>query len=518
MRYQLALCLSSWMLTLCPLLAGVSAGRTDATERPNVLWLISDDHAAYVTGCYGNPLVHTPHLDRLAETGVRFDRAYCNSPVCSASRAAFITGMYPRSVGVTVLSTPLPASAITLGEVLREAGYDTAWYGKTHFNSGLKHGFDVVLGVGDWRRWLREQGREVDDTSPDVLPPWKPFRDPARLWINGVYLPFGLPDKLMWDTWFARQGVDFITQHRERPWCCVVSLTTPHSPFRFPLEFRDRHDPARFEVPEIGPEDDWQIPEVFRDLTDAEKQKVQASYYTSTEFTDKNMGIVLGALEKSGQAENTIVVYIGDHGYMLGHHGRFEKHCSYEQAVRAPLLLRYPERFAGGRSTSAMVEFIDIMPTILELCDLESPKTVQGRSLVPLLDGRTDSHREHVFVEYAWADEVMVRDDRWKLVYVRGQRRRADGYDPGDKYPLPGPTLLLFDTKDDPGEFVNLARRPEHQERVAHYVSLLVEHLKKTSRLPELLPESDDPMVILDHCAQPHDPTREEALGETSAE
>lgn len=482
------------------------AGETQAADMPNVLWLISDDHAAYVTGCYGNSLVRTPHLDGLAESGVRFDRAYCNSPVCTASRASFITGMYPRSVGVTLLRTPLPASAVTLGEVLKDAGYDTAWYGKTHFNSGLKHGFDVVLGNGDWRRWLKEQGRKVDDAGPDVLPPWKPFRDPARLWINGLYRPFGLPDQFMWDTWFAGKGRDFIAQRRERPWCCVVSLTTPHSPFRFPLEYRDRHDPAQFEVPAVGPEDDWQIPEVFRDLTDAQKQKVQASYYTSTEFTDKNMGIVLDALRKSGQAENTIVIYIGDHGYMLGQHGRFEKHCSYEPAIRSPLLVRYPKRFAGGRSTEALVEFIDIMPTILELCGLDLPKTVQGQSLVPLLNGTKSDHRERVFVEYAWADEVMIRDGRWKLVYVRGKRRRPDGYDPGENYPLSGPTLLLYDTKNDPGEFTNLAQRPEQQKRVAHYVSLLVEHLKKTSRLADRIPESDDPMVILDHCSQPHDP------------
>jgi len=496
------------------LLALVAAKGSPGAERPNVLWLISDDHAAYVTGCYGNPIVRTPNLDRLAAGGVRFDRAYCNSPVCSASRAAFITGMYPRTVGVTVLRTPLPASAVTLGEVLRESGYDTAWYGKTHFNSPLKHGFDVLVGVGDWRRWLRKQGQKVDDTSPDVLPKWKPFRDPARLWINGVYLPFGLTDELMWDTWFARRGAAFIAQERDRPWCCVVSLTTPHSPFRFPLEYRDRYDPAQFDVPKVGPEDDPQIPAVFRDLTDEEKRRVRASYYTSTEFTDKNMGIVLDALEKTGQAENTIVVYLGDHGYMLGQHGRFEKHCSYEPAVGSPLLIRYPKRFAGKRSTEALVEFIDVMPTILDLCGLGAPKTVQGRSLVPLLEGKVDAHREHVFVEYAWADEAMVCDGRWKLVYIRGKRRRPDGYDPGEAYPLPGPTLKLFDTRSDPGEFVNLAGRPEQRERVARYVSMLVEHLKRTSRLPDRIPKTDDPMAILDYCAQPHDLTREEALAE----
>ena len=178
------------------------------------------------------------------------------------------------------------------------------------------------------------------------------------------------------------------------------------------------------------------------------------------------------------------------------------------------MLIRYPKRVDGGRSTAALVEFIDIMPTILELCGISPPEEVQGRSLVPLLEGKTDVHRKHVFVEYAWADEVMVRDGRWKLVYIRGKRRRTDGYDPGEDYPLPGPTLKLFDTASDPGEFENLAKRPEQKQRLEHYVSLLVEHLKQTSRLPGRIPKTDDPLAILDYCTQPHDVTREEALNQ----
>lgn len=486
--------------------------RTIAADRPNVLWLISDDHAAYVTGSYGNQKVRTPNLDTLAAGGMRFDRAYCNAPVCTASRAGFITGMYPRSVGVTELRTTLPKSAITLGDVLTENGYETIWFGKTHFNSRLKHGFGQLIGHEDWSKWLSSKGVTVDEHSQGVMPRWRPFKDPARLWINGVYRPVGLKDEYMWDTWFAKEAVNFIERKHDNPWCCVVSLTVPHSPFRFPLEYRDRQDPDEFTVPKIGPEDDAQIPEVFRDLTDDEKRRVQASYYTSTEFMDKNMGLVLEALEKSGQAGNTIVVYLGDHGYMLGQHGRFEKHSSYEPAVRSPLIIRYPPKIRPGLSTRALVEFIDVMPTILEYCGLESPNTVQGRSLEPLLSGEKDTHRKHVFVEYAWGDEVMVRDDRWKLVYIRGKRRRTDGYDPGSNYPLPGPALKLYDLENDPEEFINLANRKEHASLVQELLENLVHHLKITSRHPEKIPNSDDPMVILDYCSQPHDITLEEAL------
>src|SRR5262249_55433241 len=161
-------------------------------------------------------------------------------------------------------------------------------------------------------------------------------------------------------TYFAQQAVHYLQEKRERPFFLMVSFYEPHSPFHFPVEYRGRHKPESFAVPRVGPEDDWQIPAVFRDLTDKEKQGIIASYYTSTEFLDKNVGLVLDALKQSGRAGDTLVVYNGDHGYLLGQHGRFEKHCCYEPAVRAPLLMRFPERIQPGQSTKALVEFIDI--------------------------------------------------------------------------------------------------------------------------------------------------------------
>ena len=473
------------------------------SPRPNVLWIIADDHAAYATGAYGDTIVRTPSIDRLARGGMRFDRAFCNSPVCTASRQSFITGRYPRTIGVTLLRTPLPASETTLAEMLKPAGYATAAIGKMHFNSRLKHGFDLRVDHAEHRQMLRKRGRRPIEDGIEVLPPWKPFRDPARIWLNGMYLPYGAMDEDMPGTYFARRAAEFLAEKRSGPFFLIVSFYEPHSPFRFPVEFRNRHDPARFAVPKVGPEDDDQIPAIFRDLDDDQKRGINAAYYTSTEFMDKNVGIVLDALKKSGQAEDTLVVYIGDHGYMLGHHGRFEKHCSYTQAVRAPLVLRYPPRIKPESSTNALVEFIDIVPTVLDFCGVKEPDNLQGRSLIRLATGGTDRHRDHVFVEYAQNDEVLVRDERFKLVFIRGKRRRTDGYETGR--PLPGHTLKLFDLANDPGEFANLANRPEHQERVEHYLALLVDFLKRTSRLPDLIPASDDPMVILDHCVQPRD-------------
>ena len=168
-----------------------------------------------------------------------------------------------------------------------------------------------------------------------------------------------------------------------------------------------------------------------------------------------------------------------------------------------PLLIRYPGRIQPGTNTRALVEFVDLVPTVLDFCGLPKPESLQGRSLADLVTGKTDRHREHVFVEYAQNDEVMVRDERWKLVFLRGKRARTDGYATGR--PLPGHTLKLFDLENDPGELTNLAGRPEHRQRVDHYVALLADFLKRTSRLPDLIPDTDDPMAILDHCVQPRD-------------
>src|SRR5262249_39493915 len=166
------------------------------------------------------------------------------------------------------------------------------------------------------------------------------------------------------------------------------------------------------------------------------------------------------ALEPSGKDRDTLVVYLGDHGYLLGQHGRFEKHCCYEPAVRAPLLLRFPGRVKAGQSTKALVEFIDLVPTVLEFCGVAVPGTVQGQSLVPLLRGATDRHRDRVVVEYAENEEAMIRTGRWKFIYGTGKRARQDGYATGK--PLPGRTVRLFDMERDPEEMTNLAGRPEH--------------------------------------------------------
>jgi choline-sulfatase len=190
---------------------------------------------------------------------------------------------------------------------------------------------------------------------------------------------------------------------------------------------------------------------------------------------------------------------------LLGQHGRFEKHCCYEEAVRAPLLIRCPGRIRPGSATHALVEFIDIVPTVLDFCGVAIPAKVQGRSLRTLLAGQTSKHRAQVFVEYAPNDEAAVRDDRWKLIFERGKRRRTDGYDTG--LPLPGRKIRLYDLEKDPDELHDVLSDPKNSDRVRRMIELLVEHLRSTARNPATAILSNDPLDLLDELVQPHDVT-----------
>lgn len=492
--------------------------------RPNVLVIASDDHAAYVLGVDGDTQVRTPALDRLAGQGLYFRRAYANSPVCTASRQSLLTGRYPRTIGVTQLRTPLPASELTLAEMLAAAGYRTAAIGKMHFNSELTHGFQKRIDLADFRRLRAAAGlappgspRDLPADAGPVLGLWRPFADPARVWLNSEVLPYAAAEADMPATFLAEQAIGWLAEQTgEEPFFLMVSFYEPHSPFHFPLEYRGRHDPAAFEVPPVDADDEPQVPAIFRDLSRSEKQGIIAAYYTSVEFLDASVGRVLAALDDEGLAETTLVVYLGDHGYMLGQHGRFEKHCSFEPAIRAPLMLRWPGRIPQGRQSAALVELVDLVPTILEACHIPIPPPVQGRSFWPLATAATvatDAHRAAVVVEYAENEEALIRTERYKLVYCTGRREREDGYTTG--LPLPGRTIRLYDLEADPEERRDLAGRDD--ARIAALIDELLDdllaHLVATARQPELLPRAGR-LELIDFCLAPRDVSREEALGE----
>lgn len=489
-------------LSLLPLLLPALSLGADP-PRPNILWICADDLAAYPLGCYGDKLARTPNIDAFAKTGMRFDRAYCNSPVCTASRQSFLTGRYPRTLGVTQLKTALPDGTPTLATMLKAAGYDTASIGKMHFNSALKHGFDLRYDQPDARKEVQARKPKPLPDGVLVQPPWKPFNDHARIWLNSPNRPFGALDADMPGTMLAAKATEYLTAKHEKPFFLMVSFYEPHSPFHYPPDFDVKFDPKAFPVPKVGEEDGWHIPAIFRDLTEPEKQGITAAYYTSAAFADRNIGRVLDALKKAKLDENTVVILTGDHGYLLGHHGRFEKHCCYEPAIRAPLIVRMPGVTKAGTSTPALVEFIDIAPTLLTRTGTKVAASVQGRSLSKVLSGETSEHRDRIFIEYSENEEACVRTDKWKLIYTTGARKREDGYDTGR--PLPGRVVQLFDMVNDPNETTNLAGKPDRTETVKELTAALAGHLKATARDPKTIPATTDVHELLAHLLQPRD-------------
>ena len=474
----------------------LTAQTARSARKPNLLFLIADDHAGYVLNCNGNTFAETPNLDSLAAHGTRFAHHFCNQPVCTPSRQSLLTGQMPSAAGVTVLTTPLANDKPTLARQLKSAGYRTAVMGKMHFNQpgrpGL-HGFDVCMTedviTREWQK--RTPTRPV---PPDIRtkPRWQPFRDPARIWLNAESLPYPRYEADMRSTFLARQACDYLEENKNNQFALWVSFQEPHSPYDFPIEDFAYYDRNRFTVPRVGPEDAWQVPIIFRDLSPEERQGIAASYYTSVRYLDRNLGIVLNKLKQLNLEEDTLVVYLADHGYCLGQHGRFEKHCGYDPAMHVPLIIRYPGRVRKGAVTD-MTEHIDVAPTILDLLGVDPLPVQHGRSLRPYLEAKSIKGRDHIFSQYLENEEVFLRTDRWKYIYCSGRRKRTDGYLIDN--PTPGRYQRLYDLKSDPGEFTDVAAR--NTKVVAQLQDLILKRYRSTHP---------------DAAAEPQRSTREEAM------
>jgi choline-sulfatase len=439
-------------------------------RQPNFLFILADDHAGYVLGANGNRRALTPNLDRFAGEGTRFANHYCNAPVCTPSRQSIFTGQLPHAAGVTVLSTALALDKPTIARALGAHGFSTAVIGKMHFNRpgepGL-HGLqmawteDVVQ-----KRWLADVGPAAPAPGIRTKPAWHPFRDPARIWLNSEKLPFPRAYEKMKSTWMAAQASRYLEEHKDDRFALWVSFQEPHSPFDFPLEWRDRFRASEFPVPRVGPEDAPQIPLIFRDLSPEEKQGIIAAYYTSVNYLDYNVGVVLKKLRELNLENDTLVIYMADHGYSLGQHGRFEKHCLYDPAMQVPLIMRFPGKVRRG-VVHDFTESVDVSPTIFDLLRVEHFAVHHGQSLLPYLEGGRPAHpRDWIFSEYLENEEACVRTERWKYAHGSGKRVRDDGYKTDN--PTPGRTVRLYDLHADPGEFTNVAaKHPEVVEELA---------------------------------------------------
>ncbi|MBM3474111.1 MAG: DUF4976 domain-containing protein [Armatimonadetes bacterium] len=448
------------------------------TKPPNILWICTDQQRFDTIHALGNPHIRTPNLDRLVSEGVAFANAYSQSPVCTPSRACFLTGRYPRTTRCRQNGQRIPEDEVLVTRMLAEEGWDCGLVGKLHlapceprvctYEDRIDDGYRVFWWSHhpnpDWPQndyidWLARQGVEWDD-----------YYQPVR---NGYQTYPGMPSDLHQTTWCAEKTIEFMGEQRDRPWLMSVNPFDPHHPFDPPEEYLKRYDPDAVPAPAYRPGELDNKPGFQRvdhqgaygghgpavaKLTERQQREVVAAYYAMIELIDDQVGRILDALEATGQRENTIILFHSDHGEMLGDHGLLLKGpYFYDCAVKVPLIVSWPGRFEQGLRSDALVELTDLAPTLMEACGLPVPKRMQGRSFLPILTGEADPsrHRDSVYCESynaltshgPSAQATMYFDGRHKLCVYHVT-------DEGE----------LYDLQNDPQEFVNLWDEPAHKD------------------------------------------------------
>jgi arylsulfatase A-like enzyme len=467
------------------------------TSRPNVLFLFSDQHRADALGCAGHPVVQTPNLDRLAASGVRFERTYAAAPICGPCRSALITGRHVHRCGaLTHGHMKRDMGLPTMGAIFRNAGYATGAFGKVHVageSDDNDIGFDErALEIytpmkSDYQHAI---GLEKFWQYCSYLPQYKPHPDAqVRHGYNLKNEPIQLEEEFILDTMTADHAIDFMQRVsgfrvqssgggirdrvRDRdaetenapqssignrqsaipqPFFLWVGLEKPHNEMYAPKRFHDLYDPGKMQLPENRRFDRSRLPGAIYDnpsfpiadgLTDDQMRHAMAAYFANVSYMDEQAGRVLDALDELGLSENTIVFYSTDHGEHLFNHQMVHKMCFFEEAARVPLILRIPGVTKAGTTRNQFASLLDLLPTFCDACGIVPPTGIDGKSLLPVIRDNAPL-REAVFSEYydSGVAERMIRTERWKYVHSEGDRHQ------------------LYDLEHDPHENVNLIDDP----------------------------------------------------------
>lgn len=448
-----------------------------AAKRPNILLLMADQHRADILGCAGDPVVCTPNIDRLAEEGVRFERAYCQGPLCMPARASLLTERYVRDHGVFENDSQVDLGTPTFLTALREAGYHTSCIGKMHLwvhgGGRTRHtreragelrtyGFDESIetvgklanvGVRNaYSEYLEERG--LYKTYREFVGARR-YRTGTPVWNSD---PIPLPEDAYIDAWHGRRVVDWLESRRDdRPFFQWVGFPGPHDPWDAPRTARqvyegiDMPEPGTLTLPELPADGPFNLfLRVFmrhggtRGLTDAIIQEVRRAYYADVSVIDRAVGNIMAALERTGRLDDTWVVYTSDHGEMMGEHRMLMKMVFYEPSVRVPLIVRPPAgRREDSRVVDDLVEQLDLCATFRELAGAPPVADSESRSLLAAIEHGAPVGRSVIRSEnYGFA---MFRDPRHKLVVYEDEL-------------LPG---QLFDLAEDPREESNLIDDPD---------------------------------------------------------
>jgi|694.fasta_scaffold49465_3 arylsulfatase A-like enzyme len=459
------------------LLGSACPGETSKDSAPrNVLLIISDDLNTDF-GVYGHKVVKTPTLDRLATESVVFDNAYCQFAVCNPSRASFLSGLRPENTGIIDNKTSLAATRpdiSTLPRYLRENGYFTASTGKVFHDHHTddRQGWDVVRNTKiDVKAQPYVEGRVLSDKVHFLE--WRSLEGGDDSFFDGLA---------------ARNAVDLIREAKEenKPFFIAVGFVRPHDPFFAPKEYFDMYPLESLKLPEKEdvsglPDQAWPIGKwkaIYDTFNEQDKLELLRSYYAGITYMDRQVGKVLEALDQNGFADNTLVVFLGDHGYHTWDKDWWGKATQFERSALSPLLVRLPDGTSAGQRTSGLVEFLDIYPTIVDWCGLTPPPHLDGKSFLPLAEKPDQSWKPAAYTDLGPYART-VRTDRWRYV---------EWYTP--KPPFRMVANALYDHETDPGETVNLVDRPEQAAQVAELKTLLASNWK-THSLPKPPAEAD---------------------------
>jgi uncharacterized sulfatase len=431
-----------------------------SAEKLNILLIAVDDMNNNL-GCYGHKIVKSPNIDRLARRGVRFDRAYCQYPVCNASRVSMLSGLRPDTTRIMDLQTPPRTylkDVVFLPQYFRGQGYHAAHVGKI-FHTGPD-----FEDPPSWDVEIRETGKSPP--KPAIIRS-KRVERPQK--YNFEWDVLNTPDSETADGVVARQGSEMLKQLAggAKPFFLAVGFRRPHAPYAAPQKYFDLYPSQAIPLLDEPPDHLSRIPVAAftyppgtQPISPVERQEAVAAYYACISFVDAQIVILLAALDELDLWKNTVVVFYSDHGYHLGEHGgMWHKMSVFEQSARVPLLVVAPGIAGAGQSCARLVELIDIYPTLVDFCSLPTAKQLQGKSLRPLLDAPTLPWAEAAYTQVLRGEIVgrSVRTERWRYTEWDEGRQGAE----------------LYDHDADPNEYANLAAEAKWSDVKSHLRQLL---------------------------------------------
>ena len=470
--------------------AQAARGQTSSARRtrPNILMLMADQHRTDCVGAYGNPLIRTPNIDRIAHEGVRFDCAYTSTPSCTPARSALLTGLSPWHHGMLGMVRMATRYPLEKPRALAEAGYYTTVIGKNHFYPMRNpHGYHQMIldehcsywfhkakpaeaaaseDRCDYEAWFWSQAPMADPHATDLS--WNDYRGRA----------FALPEHLHATRWTGDTAVNFLkTYERPEPFFLKVSFIRPHSPYDPPARCLKTYEDTAIPKAKAGPWAKRYEPRSGDDneiwhgklSSDVVRQSRQA-YWGSVSYVDEQIGRILEVLDQRGILDETLIVFLSDHGDMLGDHNLWRKTYAYEQSARVPMLMRWPTGLISaqrGQHMSQPVGLRDILPTFLEASGAPAPQNIDGRSLLSLVRTHGEGWREWIDLEHnvCYSPENHwngFSDGRTKYVF-----HARDGEE------------QLFDLAKDPGELTDLAGDTAHADRLRLWRGRMLEHLSE---------------------------------------